>query len=142
MSSPFSGRWPPIAPPPPPGKSPADIAEGARQLLDYLQARGYCKEFLLSDFTPDKDGGLVFKSLVREPVNLEVTSSLVRSNIDFLPRYDQRILQAYFADRGFDSTFADVLADGMSGRAASRSGLQQTGVRTEWRLRPDPDAGL
>ncbi|CAE8656360.1 unnamed protein product, partial [Polarella glacialis] len=52
-------------------------------------------------------------SFVRDPVNIDATASLMRSNDDFAPRYDQRILQAYFSDRGFTSSIEDELADGL-----------------------------
>ena len=83
----------------------------------------------------DKDGQrLRFESFVSEPVNLEATSTLMRSR-GFPPRYDQRILQAYFADRGYDSELEDEL----SGKDAKSSIV---GVRTKWVLIPDPDIGL
>ena len=67
-------------------------------------------------------------------MNLEATSTLMRSR-GFPPRYDQRILQAYFADRGYDSELEDEL----SGKDAKSSIV---GVRTKWVLIPDPDIGL
>ena len=97
------------------------------------------EDFTLSNFEPDKDGRLRFESFVREPVNLEATSTLMRSR-GFPPRYDQRILQAYFADHGFDSELDDELS-GPSGDAKSGKSLV-SGVRTKWVLSPDPDIGL
>jgi len=142
MSSPFSGAWPSIAEPLPTGRSQGDLAEGARQLLEYLRARSYCKDFILSDFASDGAGGWKFTSFVLEPVNIDASRALVRSKITFLPRYDQRILQAYFGDRGFECDFVDEFADGIDGEKASRKVSVLKGIRTVWKLRPDPDAGL
>mmetsp|Transcript_99617 Transcript_99617/g.277359 ORF Transcript_99617/g.277359 Transcript_99617/m.277359 type:complete len:386 (+) Transcript_99617:3-1160(+) len=142
MSSPFSGTWPPLAAPLPRGQGPADLAKGAQLLLEYLRTQGYCREFLLSEFTPDKAGVVTFTSLVREPANIEATSALMRSAASCIPRFDQRILQAYFADCGFECDFTDVLADDMDARSNPRTGLQPRGIRTVWKLRSDPDAGL
>lgn len=137
MSSPLSGQWPPLSPPLPTGALATDLAEGSRRLMDYLRKQGYCKDFTLSSFAPEKDGRLRFESSVLEPVNLEATSTLMRSR-GFPPRYHQRILQAYFADRGFDSEFDDEL----SGEAKSNGKSSVSGVRTNWVLSPDPDIGL
>jgi len=134
MSSPLSGLWPPLQPPLPKGALVSDLSEGSQRLMDYLRREGYCKDFTLSSFALDKDGQrLRFESFVSEPVNLEATSTLMRSR-GFPPRYDQRILQAYFADRGYDSELEDEL--GKDGKSSI------VGVRTKWVLTPDPDIGL
>ena len=135
MSSPFSGRWPALKPPLPKGQSAGDLAEGSRRLLEYLRSQGYCKDFSLSSFELQKDGRVQFSSFVLEPANLEATSTLMRSR-GFPPRYDSRILQAFFADRGFDSELEDELSDGLDSNKGSR------GVRTKWLLSADPDISL
>ncbi|CAK9071218.1 unnamed protein product [Durusdinium trenchii] len=132
MSSPLSGRWPSLSPPLPKGGSSVDLAKGSQRLLDYLRREGYCKDFTLSSFKLKDAGKLSFESFVEEPINLEATSTLMRSR-GFPPRYDQRILQAFFADRGFDSELDDELSDAKSA---------MKGVRTKWLLTPDPDASL
>ncbi|CAK9072641.1 Serine/threonine-protein kinase Chk2 [Durusdinium trenchii] len=113
MSSPLSGRWPSLSPPLPKGGSSVDLAKGSQRLLDYLRREGYCKDFTLSSFKLKDAGKLSFESFVEEPINLEATSTLMRSR-GFPPRYDQRILQAFFADRGFDSELDDELSDAKS----------------------------
>lgn len=137
MSSPLSGQWPPLSPALPTGALATDLAEGSQRLMDYLRRQGYCKDFTFSSFAPEKDGRLRFESNVLEPVNLEATSTLMRSR-GFPPRYHQRILQAYFADRGFDSEFDDEL----SGESKNSGKSSVSGVRTKWVLSPDPDIGL
>ena len=128
MSSPLSGRWLPLEPPLPKGNSLVDLQEGTQRLLDYLRKQGYCKDFTISNFKLNGDR-LSFESLVVEPINFEATSTLMRSR-GFPPRYHQRILEAYFADRGFDNGFDDELD------------MKTSAVRTKWVLTPDPDAGL
>ena len=131
MSSPFSGVWPPLTPSLSKGKLITDLESGAQRLLDYLRRQGYCKDFQLSSFE-NSNGIIRFESLVTEPINLEATSTLLRSR-GFVPRYDQRLLQAFFADRGYESELEDELAFGSS---------IPTGVRTKWRLQADPDTSL
>lgn len=133
MSSPFSGVWPPLTPSLPKGKSVADLSSGVQRLLDYLRRQGYCKDFELSSFEVKGDV-IRFESLVIEPINLEATSTLLRSR-GFVPRYDQRLLQAFFADRGYESELEDELA------APNQRSLP-TGVRSNWRLKADPDTSL
>mmetsp|Transcript_13462 Transcript_13462/g.29508 ORF Transcript_13462/g.29508 Transcript_13462/m.29508 type:complete len:389 (+) Transcript_13462:78-1244(+) len=135
------GTWPKLSGGVPSGSSPADLAEGSRRLLEYLKAQSYLKDFTVSDFQSVGDGRLRFVSFVGEPVNLEATASLMRSNGNFAPRYDQRILQAYFGDHGFECDFVDGLADDATAFSKNPPRLPR-GVRTEWTLRPDPDAGL
>lgn len=101
--------------------------------------RSISEDFQLSSFELDKDGQrLRFESFVLQPINLETTSTLMR-NRGFPPRYDQRILEAYFADRGYDSEFNDELSSGEA-KGGSKSSI--SGVRTKWVLSPDPDIGL
>jgi len=137
MSSPLSGLWPALQPPLSKANSASDLTMGARRLLGYLRDQGYCKDFKLTDFGLRKDARLEFSSLVIEPINLEATSSLFRSR-GFPPRFDQRILQAYFLDHGYESELDDDLADSLAG---DKSQIP-LGVRTKWVLTPDPDAGL
>ncbi|CAL1171837.1 unnamed protein product [Cladocopium goreaui] len=105
---PSIGRWPQLAVSK--GSDPTVLSSGTRQLLKYLKDIGYCKDFQVTDFASTGDA-VKFVSFVFDPVNLDATVSLMRSNGGFAPRYDQRILQAYFADCGFSSTFEDTLAE-------------------------------
>ena len=139
MSSPLSGAWPPLQPPLSKGRSPSDLAAGARRLLDYLRGQGYCKDFSVSDFLVGADGRVKFTSFVLEPANFEATSSLLRSR-GFPPRYDQRILQAYFLDRGYESELEDELSTSLEGNGKSSG--PATGVRTHWALTADEEASL
>eukprot|EP00929_Paragymnodinium_shiwhaense_P009014 TRINITY_DN11301_c0_g1_i1.p1 TRINITY_DN11301_c0_g1~~TRINITY_DN11301_c0_g1_i1.p1 ORF type:complete len:387 (-),score=98.91 TRINITY_DN11301_c0_g1_i1:245-1405(-) len=138
------GAVPKISQPLPAGKGAADIRTGTAQLLDYLRELGYCEGSDISEVTQEADGSLRFKAFVKEAVNLDATASLMRSNDNFVPRYDQRILQAYFADRGYDSEFSDRLANSMDEPEEKKpSGLgRKIGVVSSWKLRPDPDAGV
>eukprot|EP00931_Biecheleriopsis_adriatica_P115167 TRINITY_DN90994_c0_g1_i1.p1 TRINITY_DN90994_c0_g1~~TRINITY_DN90994_c0_g1_i1.p1 ORF type:complete len:351 (-),score=41.32 TRINITY_DN90994_c0_g1_i1:111-1163(-) len=131
MSSPFSGRWPALQPPLPKGNSAEDLALGIRQILTYLQSQGYCKSFSMTALTQSTAGKLEFRHLVEEPINIEVTSETVRRGSGFSPQFDQRILQTFFLNRGFESQFSETLADEKS--ASSR------GVLTSWTLTPDDD---
>jgi len=136
------GVWPKIAPLPK-GSEPADIEAGMRQLLGYLQDQEYCKGYEVSDIQQEKDGKLKFVTYVREPVNLEATASLMRSNDNFAPRYDQRVLQAFFADHGYAAEFSDSLADSIQAVPGKGSPSRRpSGVRCAWTLLPDADAGL
>lgn len=136
------GTWPQISQPLPTGAAPADVRQGVTQLLEYLRAQKYCEDFEVSEVLADKDGKLRFTSFVKAPVNLEATASLMRSNENFAPRYDQRILQAYFGDRGLESEFADALANGLQDAPVKGPPGRPAGIRTQWTLQPDPDAGL
>jgi len=137
------GVWPKLAESLPEGRDAASISMGAKQLLNYLRGRGYCKGFEVSDIKLVDGLQLRFAVFVLDPVNLDATVSLMRSNDDFVPRYDQRILQAFFADRGYSSTFTDSLASGIDAvnRAAKPKGVS-TGIQSTWVLKPDPDAGI
>ena len=137
MSSPLSGAWPPLQPPLAQGRSAGDLAAGTRRLLDYLRGQGYCKDFSLSDLDLATDGRITFSSFVKEPANLEATSTLLRSR-GFPPRFDQRILQAYFLDRGYESELEDDLSSSLDGTGKGTP----SGVRTKWVLTPDADASL
>lgn len=139
MSSTFSGVWPAITSPLPrgKGKSPEELKSGVRQLLEYLRSRKYCKEFAISDFTPNKDGGVDFVSYIQEPVNLEATVTLTKGD-NILPRYESGILQAYFKDCGYDSDIKDGLAAGMDDWITSAE-QRARGIRAAWTLRPRPD---
>ena len=139
MSSPLSGAWPPLQPPLSQGRSVSDLANGASRLLDYLRGQGYCKDFSLSSLAVATDGRITFSSFVLDPANLEATSSLLRSR-GFPPRFDQRILQAYFLDRGYESELEDALSNDLEGNR-KESG-SPAGVRTKWVLTPDADASL
>lgn len=146
--NPNIGSWPPISPLPT-GTEAADLAQGAGQLLSYLHKVGYCDGYELTDFSATTFGQtktIQFQAFVRDPVNLAATASLMRSNEDFAPRYDQRILQAFFADRGFECEISDSPArsiDDTTPRWVSLNGARApAGVRTAWTLRTDPDAGL
>jgi len=137
------GTWPKLTEGPPQGRDAASISIGAKQLLDYLRGRGYCKDFEVTDIKLVDRSNLSFDVFVLDPVNFDATASLMRSNDDFVPRYDQRILQAFFADRGYSSTFTDGLASGMDDMkpATKQMGIP-TGIRSTWVLKPEPDAGI
>lgn len=137
------GVWPKLAVSLPQGRDAASISMGAKQLLEYLRGRGYCKGFEVSDVKLVDGSQLRFSVFVLDPVNLDATASLMQNNDDFLPRYDQRILQAFFVDRGYSSTFTDSLASGIDAvnLAAKPKGVS-TGIRSSWVLRPDLDAGI
>lgn len=130
---PSIGRWPQLAVSK--GSDPTVLSSGTRQLLKYLKDIGYCKDFQVTDFASTGDA-VKFVSFVFDPVNLDATVSLMRSNGGFAPRYDQRILQAYFADCGFSSTFEDTLAESIEVTSTS-SRFVPKGVRTAWMLKPD-----
>eukprot|EP00434_Breviolum_minutum_P013997 symbB.v1.2.012345.t1/scaffold826.1/size159518/12 len=129
---PSIGRWPQLAVSK--GSDATALSTGCRQLLGYLKDIGYMKDFQLGNFQAAGDA-LKFVSFVLDPVNLDATVSLMRSNGGFAPRYDQRILQAYFADCGFAAIFEDSLAEDME--AVSSSRFVPKGVRTTWLLKPE-----
>jgi len=129
------GAWPKIQPPLPVGNTAADIGRGVDQLLSYLCKQKYCEGFKRSDIDAKKDGTLTFRTFVDDPVNLEATTELMKINEDFVPRFDQRLLQAYFDDRGYDSELTDVLADGLDGTPSAK-----TGVRSEWKLKVEAES--
>eukprot|EP00913_Durusdinium_trenchii_P002925 g2712.t1 len=118
-SLPSIGYWPSLQVPK--GSDPASLSAGCKQILKYLKDVGYCRDFQIGDFKTS-EGLMEFISFVLDPVNLDATVSLMRSNNNFAPRYEQRILQAYFADSGFSSTFEDTLAENITGETTSRFG--------------------
>ena len=130
-SLPSIGYWPSLQVPK--GSDPASLSAGCKQILKYLKDVGYCRDFQIGDFKTS-EGLMEFISFVLDPVNLDATVSLMRSNNNFAPRYEQRILQAYFADSGFSSTFEDTLAENITGETTSR--FVAKGIRTAWTLRP------
>eukprot|EP00929_Paragymnodinium_shiwhaense_P108768 TRINITY_DN75100_c0_g1_i1.p1 TRINITY_DN75100_c0_g1~~TRINITY_DN75100_c0_g1_i1.p1 ORF type:complete len:427 (+),score=40.58 TRINITY_DN75100_c0_g1_i1:101-1282(+) len=133
------GIVPKLTPALPAGTAASDIRKGAGQLLDYLCGLGYCEGHELSDVTEEK-GRVLFTAFVKEPVNLDATSALMRSNDNFVPRYDQRILQAYFSERSYESEFTDQLANSLNEAPDDKPGIaRKVGVLTRWRLIPDPD---
>lgn len=133
------GAWPRLAEALPLSKEPADLLEGMRLLMTYLVDRDYCQSFQATPPLRSLLGELRFVSYTENAADLRATASLMRSNEDFGPRFDQRILQAYFKDCGLDSSFKDSLANslegeaGVEGESRARSGH---GIRTEWRLTP------
>ena len=58
----------------------------------------------------------------------------------FPPRFDQRILQAYFLDRGYESELDDELSSSLEGKGPAKG--TPTGIRTQWVLTADADASL
>ncbi|CAE7723505.1 ANKRD17, partial [Symbiodinium microadriaticum] len=83
-------------------------------------------------------GIIKFTTFVGGPVNLDATASLMRSNENFAPRYDQRILQAYFAECGFRAIFQDGLAE----NATSVGSSVAKGTRALWTLTRETDSRL
>jgi len=139
------GTWPKLNGALLQNKDVRSLKQGAGQLLSYLQDRGYCMGFELSDFKPGEGGSVQFVSFVLDPVNLDATASLMRSNDDFVPRYDQRILQAYFADCGFAAVFEDSLSEGIASPDPGTTPTDRIipkGVRSVWTLKLDADASL
>mmetsp|Transcript_23477 Transcript_23477/g.54781 ORF Transcript_23477/g.54781 Transcript_23477/m.54781 type:complete len:379 (-) Transcript_23477:42-1178(-) len=132
----FIGNWPKLNSTLPKTSSLADLKDGASQLLGYLQTVGYLKDFRISDFQKRGDGVITFVSYVDDPVNLEATKSLFRSNDDFAPRYDQRILEAYFSECGFDPDLRDELAESFEAKGPTSSTSILSGIRTQWELSP------
>ncbi|CAE7488299.1 ANKRD17, partial [Symbiodinium sp. CCMP2456] len=111
------------------GGDASSLTAGARQLLQYLLERGYCESFEVGEASQTA-GIIKFTTFVRGPVNLDATASLMRSNENFAPRYDQRILQAYFAECGFRAIFQDGLAE----NATSVGSSVAKGTRASWTL--------
>ncbi|CAK0806720.1 unnamed protein product, partial [Prorocentrum cordatum] len=134
MSSPFSGTWPAISTLPQRAQSAEELRKGAQALLRYLAEQQYCAGGDLSAFQSSSDGAVVeFTSYVREPANFESTVSLMRDNDLFAPRFDQRILEAYFEDSGYLCTSTDEVAGDGEGAGPAR------GIRTRWKLKLDQD---
>lgn len=134
------GIWPALGKLPKTDK-PDEVLRNVGRILGYLKEQGYCESFEISLPEALPKGGFRFRSFVREPANLETTRSLMRSNDNFAPRYDQRILQAFFADCGFGSSFSDSIAGGLQVSEVTPAPMPN-GILSEWSLVPDPEAGL